>query len=116
MAEKAVGDGVRRRSVESKAKKERDTSSVFDSSLVEGDLQNIRSEVTTYVHSQADTAILNKAIAPIPPMQRLPPLLRRLTVECFKKVEIPTGRVVITAGDAADSLCVVGSGTFNLNS
>ena len=77
MAEKAVGDGVRRRSVESKAKKERDTSSVFDSSLVEGDLQNIRSEVTTYVHSQADTAILNKAIAPIPPMQRLPPLLRR---------------------------------------
>ena len=30
MAEKAVGDGVRRRSAESKAKKERDTSSVFD--------------------------------------------------------------------------------------
>ena len=30
-----MGDGVRRRSVESKAKKERDTSSVFDSSLVE---------------------------------------------------------------------------------
>ena len=82
----------------------------------QADLGEIRKELKTYKHSDGDTALILAALEKVAVIARLPPALRKVTAEAFKRVDVPEGRKVSSAGDAADSFYVVGGGTFNLDS
>lgn len=90
--------------------------STFDSSLSEADVQEFRKEISTYKHSGDDLRFLSETLMPVLPIARLPPLLKKLLLEAFKRVEVREAHCVCTAGDPADVFYVVASGCFNLDS
>ena len=75
--------------------------SVFDSAINEADLAKFREELTTYKHNLADTDFLSATLtAKVGPIARLPAILRTLSFEACKRLEVPEGQAAASSLEA----------------
>ena len=91
--------------------------SEFDLSVADvQQLQAIKSELKLCRHADRDVVFLEHALSGVPLVMRLPPVLRRVLVDAFEKIDVEQGMQVVRAGRLADSFYIIGSGEFNLDS
>jgi hypothetical protein len=81
-----------------------------------GDIDELEGQLELFERTDEEIELLEKALANVAPIARMPGLLRDITMRAFARREFDANSAACEAGDAANSFYVVGGGSFEATS